>query len=97
MVRGCVLYTERAEAAAVSNGSFTYHYPCSNQTALSVHHLCRYSKRGLKIKSAVSLLESGEQRNIKAINNYNNLHNVERNFPLHSLSSGEAMCKGHVR
>ena len=61
---------------------FTWHQPCNNQTALSVHHFNGYTnKRTIKCtshsfritcdKSAVSLLESREQRSIKVINNNN--------------------------
>ena len=66
MCHGCMVYTERAETAAV----FTRHQPCNNQTALYVHKFGGYSKRDIKSnshsfriardKSAVSLVESGE-------------------------------------
>ena len=64
MVQGCMEYTERAEMAAVSR----------------VHHFSGYSKMSHKKLytqveshvSAVSVLESGEQRYIKVINNSNN-------------------------
>ena len=61
---------------------FAWHQPCNNQIALSVHHFNGYTnKRTIKCtshsfritcdKSAVSLLESREQRSIKVINNNN--------------------------
>ena len=64
MVHGCVVYTERAEAAAVSRGTSRV----TNQTALEVHHFGGYLKTRYKElvvhveshASAVSLLESGE-------------------------------------
>ena len=70
MVHGCMVYTERAEMAAVSCGT-------SNASAV-VHHFGEYSKTRYKKlfthveshASAVSLLNSGEQPYIKAINNY---------------------------
>ena len=43
MVHGCVVYTERAETAAVS----PWHQPRNNQTALYEHH-SGYSKRAIK-------------------------------------------------
>ena len=69
MVHGCMVYTERAEMAAVSCGT-------SHASAV-VHHFGGYSKTRYKKlfthvesdASAVSLLNSGEQRYIKAINN----------------------------
>ena len=69
MVHGCMVYTERAEMAAVSCGT-------SHASAV-VHHFGEYSKTRDKKQvtfvelqaSAVSLLESGEKRYIKAINN----------------------------
>ena len=58
----------------------TLHQPCKNQTALQLHHLGVYSKHSVKSnsrsfrvacdKNAVSLLESREQRYIKAIKNF---------------------------
>ena len=69
MVHGFMMYTERAETAAVS---------CSPaMSALQVHLFGGYSKlRYKKVvtpveshASAESLLESGEQRYIEAINN----------------------------
>ena len=63
------MYTERAEMAAVSCGT--------SHTSAVVHHFGGYSKtRDKKLfthveshASTVSLLNSGEQRYIKAINN----------------------------
>ena len=67
MVRGCMVFTERAEKAAVLRGT-------SHVSA--VHHIGGYSKTRYKKlvthaeshASAVSLLESGGQRYIKPIN-----------------------------
>ena len=63
-----MVYTERAEMAAVS---------CGTSHASAVSAPLRYSKTRYKKlvthielhASDVSLLESGEQRNIKALNN----------------------------
>ena len=73
MVHRCMVYTERAETAAVS---------CGTSHVSAVKHVYTTSvdiqKRAIKDihsyhveshASAVSLLESGEQRYIKAINN----------------------------
>ena len=73
MVHGCMVYTERAEMAAVS---------CSASHAIAVSTPLRgIFKKNTRCKklfthvesqaSAASLLESGEQRYIKAINNNN--------------------------
>ena len=75
MVHGCIVYTERAEMAAVSCGT-------SHSSAV-VRHFGGYSKTRYKklfthVESdanAVSLLNSGEQRYITAISN-SNLHAV---------------------
>ena len=75
MVHGCIVYTERAEMAAVSCGT-------SHSSAV-VRHFGGYSKTRYKklfthVESdanAVSLLNSGEQCYIKAISN-SNLHAV---------------------
>ena len=72
MVHGCMVYTERAEMAAVSGGT-------SHASAV-VHHFGGYSKTRLKklftrvesYASAVSLLESI----IKAIKKKNSHHVV---------------------
>ena len=66
MVHGCMVYTERAETAAVSCGT-------SHVSAVRVYHFGGQSKTRYKKlvthaesqASAVSLLESGEQRGIK--------------------------------
>ena len=68
-----MVYTERAEMAAVSCGT-------SHASAVVLHHFGGYSKTRYKKlfthveshASAVSLLESGEQRYIKAINTNDN-------------------------
>ena len=62
MVHGRMVYTERAETASVSRG--TSHFGGYSKT--------RYKKLVTHVEShasAVSLLESGEQRFIKAIIN----------------------------
>ena len=73
MVHGCMVYRERAEMAAVS---------CGTSHASAVHHFGGYFKKTRYKKlvthveshaSALSLLESGEQRYIKVINNNNNI------------------------
>ena len=72
MVHGCMVYTERAKMAAVS---------CVTSHASAVVHKFgeykkpRYKKLFTHVEShasAVSLLNSGEQRYIKAINNNTN-------------------------
>ena len=64
MVHGCMVYTERAEMAAVSCGT-------SHDSAIKklFTHVESHA-------SAVNLLESGEWRYIKAINNNNNIYSV---------------------
>ena len=71
-MHGCVVYTERAEMAAV----FWWHQPCQRCKYTSSVDIppkkTRYKKLFTHVEShasAVSLLESGEQRYIKAINN----------------------------
>ena len=76
MVHGCMVYTERAEVAAVSCGT-------SRASAVSTPLRWTFKKRAIKIfkklfthveshASAVSVLESGEQSCIKEINSNNN-------------------------
>ena len=68
MVHSCMVYTERAEMAAVSCGT-------SHASAVSTPLRWIFKKRAIKKlfthveshASAVSLLNSGEQRYIKAI------------------------------
>ena len=76
MMHDFMVYTERAETAAVSRGT----------SYLTTKQRCKYigahSKRAIKgyshlfritcNKSAANVLESGEQRYIKAINLINN-------------------------
>ena len=76
MVHGCIVYTERA---GLDSSSFTWHQPYNKQTALYVQHFGGDSKRAIESYShsfritcsisAVSLLENGQQRYIKAIIN----------------------------
>ena len=69
MMHGCVVYTERVDMAAVSRGT-------SHASAVSTPSVDSQKRAIEKIvtrieshASAESLLESGEQRYIKAINN----------------------------
>ena len=72
-----MVYTERAEMAAVSRGTS---HVAIKQRCKYVHHFGGFSKMRYKKlvthveshASAVSLLESGEQRYIKAINTNDN-------------------------
>ena len=64
MVHGCMVYTDRADTAAVSRGT-------SHASAVSTPLRWIFKKSCSRVKSrasAVSLLESGEQSYIKAIN-----------------------------
>ena len=77
MVHGCMVYTERAQMAAVSCG--TSHASAVSTPLRWILKKTRYKKLVTHIEShasAVSLLESGEQRYIKAINNNNNNNNL---------------------
>ena len=71
-MHGCMVYTERAETAAVSCG--TSHASAVStplRWILQQQQQPRYKKLVIHVEShasAVSLLESGEQRYIKAIN-----------------------------
>ena len=79
MVHGCMVYTERAEMAAVSCG--TSHASAVSTPLRWIFKKTRYKKLVTHVEShasAVSLLESGEWRYIKAINNNNN----KNKFPL---------------
>ena len=49
MVRGCMVYTERAEKATVSHGT---NY-VTTKTTLKVHHLGGYSKCAIKNKHSL--------------------------------------------
>ena len=80
MVHGCTLYAERSEMAVVSRGTshVTSKQRCKYITSVDIQNVLKHKKQrtddshSLKItcdKSIVSLLESGEQRYIKAINN----------------------------
>ena len=85
MVHGCMVYTERAETAAVSRGTSKCQR-CKHTTSVDIQ------KRAIKKlvthvespTSAVSLLESGEQRYIKAIND----NNVCVELPTRNQSTG---------
>ena len=70
MVHGCMVYTERAEMAAVSCG--TSHASAVSTPLRWIFKKCAIKKKKLFTHveshvSAVSLLNSGEQRYIKAI------------------------------
>ena len=88
MVHGCMVYTERAEMAAVSCGTSR----CKYTTSVDIQ------KRAIKKlfthveshASGVSLLESGELRYIKAINNNNTPSIAFRHLPPKSARFGYA-------
>ena len=68
----CMVYTERAETAAVSCG--TSHVSAVSTSLRWIYIYKTYKKLVTHIEShvsAVSLIESGEQRYINAINNNN--------------------------
>ena len=70
MVHGYMVYTERAETAAISRG--TSHASAVSTPLQWIFKNMRYKKLFTHVEShasATSLLESGEQRYIKAINN----------------------------
>ena len=77
MVRGCMVYTERAETAAVR----TLHVAPA-MPALLVHHFGVYSQTRYveSHASAVSLLESGEQCYI------NDQHQQQQHYSRHGVS-----------
>ena len=76
-MHGCMVYTEHAEMAKVSSGTSRVR----TKTVLQLDHFGGYSNHAVKRysysfrvtcnKNAVSLLESGERRYIKGINNNN--------------------------
>jgi len=72
IVHGCMMYTERAETAAVLRGTsrVTAKQHCQYTTWVDIHNAPEKASHSFRIacdKSAVSLLESGEQHHIKAI------------------------------
>ena len=72
MVYGCMVYTERADTAAVSCG--TSHASAAHHSGGYSKTVTRYEKLFTRVESpasAASLLESGEWNYIKAINNKN--------------------------
>ena len=93
MVHGCVVYTERPETAAVSCGAS--HASAASSTPLGwIFIYLKKKKKNLYKKlfiyveshaSALSLLESGEERYTEAINNNNNDSPCKR--PLHRVRS----------
>ena len=72
VVYDCMVYTERAEAAAVSRGTSKCQR-CKHTTSVDIqkHAMKKLVTHAESPTSAVSLLESGEQRYIKAINDSN--------------------------
>ena len=99
MVHACMVYTERAEMAVVSFG--TSHASAVStprrwifKTALEKEREKKKKKKEKKLFTlveshacAVSLLESGEQRYIKAINNNNNSNIAESLSKRHGYKS----------
>ena len=70
MVHGCIVYTERAETAAVSHGTshVATQQRCKYTTWVDIQKALQkvsHSSRSTYDKSAASLLESGEWRCIK--------------------------------
>ena len=85
MVHGYIVYTKRAETAAVSRGTshVTIKQRCECTTWVDIQNTLSkaiHSFRTTRDKSAVSLLESVEYRYMKATNNRNNNINIPGNI-----------------